>query len=450
MNNKEILQNYNNRLNTNNTSLNEILEIVEGLPEITEPNLQDKTVTPTEQLQEITADANYDGLGKVSVNPIPSEYIIPSGTLEITENGEHDVANYEKANVNVPEKVLGTKTITANGVYNASDDNLDGFSEVDVNIVGTTYTPEFVSFYRSGVLDFTNLLTNIDFRNIIRTSYMFAENTITSGLDLSKIKTNNVTDFSRMFYNTRIYQSDVDFTQIDISNGINFEYMFGYFDTNNEDVAKSILNLNITNKASVLSYMFERFVETRTNFNLNINLSNWDVSNVTSVNNMFAYCNFNELDLSGWNPLKLKIMRNMFYYSKIKSIKLFDTSNITEFYQTFYSCTQLTELEEFDCSSATNVQNIIAQCSNLVTLGGFKDLGKNYDPAKNTNYSYYALNLSNTKNLSVESLRNVINKLYDIASKGCKAQQLVLGSTHLAKLTAEEIAVATNKGWTVS
>jgi len=45
---------------------------------------------------------------------------------------------------------------------------------------------------------------------------------------------------------------------------------------------------------------------------------------------------------------------------------------------------------------------------------------------------------------------NVINNLYDIATKGCNTQQLVLGSTNIAKLTAEEIAIATNKGWTVS
>ena len=45
---------------------------------------------------------------------------------------------------------------------------------------------------------------------------------------------------------------------------------------------------------------------------------------------------------------------------------------------------------------------------------------------------------------------NVINNLYDIATKGCNAQLLYLGSTNLAKLSAEEIAIATNKGWTVS
>jgi len=34
--------------------------------------------------------------------------------------------------------VLGTKTITANGTYNASDDSLDGYSSVTVTI-GTNY-----------------------------------------------------------------------------------------------------------------------------------------------------------------------------------------------------------------------------------------------------------------------------------------------------------------------
>ena len=45
---------------------------------------------------------------------------------------------------------------------------------------------------------------------------------------------------------------------------------------------------------------------------------------------------------------------------------------------------------------------------------------------------------------------NVINNLYDIATKGCKSQSLQLGSDNLAKLTEEEIAIAINKGWTVS
>ena len=47
-------------------------------------------------------NASYDGLSQVTVNPIPSQYIIPSGTKTITENGTGiDVASYASVDVNV-------------------------------------------------------------------------------------------------------------------------------------------------------------------------------------------------------------------------------------------------------------------------------------------------------------------------------------------------------------
>lgn len=49
-----------------------------------------------------------------------------------------------------------------------------------------------------------------------------------------------------------------------------------------------------------------------------------------------------------------------------------------------------------------------------------------------------------------ESLMNIINNLYDIATAGVQPQKLQLGSTNLAKLTDEEKVIATNKGWSLS
>lgn len=62
------------------------------------PELQSKTATYTPststQTETIIADTGYDGLSSVgvTVNPIPSEYVIPNGTTTITENGTYDIA----------------------------------------------------------------------------------------------------------------------------------------------------------------------------------------------------------------------------------------------------------------------------------------------------------------------------------------------------------------------
>ena len=121
---------------------------------------QSKTVNPTTSEQVVMADEGYelasvtvtavtneidsniqagnikDGVTILGVTGTLEEGITPTGQLEITENGVRDVTQYASVNVNVPsgEPTLGTKTITANGTYNASDDNLDGYSSVTVNV----------------------------------------------------------------------------------------------------------------------------------------------------------------------------------------------------------------------------------------------------------------------------------------------------------------------------
>lgn len=72
------------------------------------------------QYQEVE---NYDGISQVTVEPIPSQYIIPSGVLSITEGGTYDVTSYATASVTVGEdkytKVLD-RTISGNFTTNLS------------------------------------------------------------------------------------------------------------------------------------------------------------------------------------------------------------------------------------------------------------------------------------------------------------------------------------------
>lgn len=68
--------------------------------------LQEKIVSPTTFSQTITADNGYDGLSEVTIDAIPSEYII---TTDATATAD-EIFNNESAYVN-GEKVIGTFTI---------------------------------------------------------------------------------------------------------------------------------------------------------------------------------------------------------------------------------------------------------------------------------------------------------------------------------------------------
>jgi len=83
--------------------------------------LQQKTITPTKSNQVITFDENYDGLESVSIHSIPDNFIEPTGTLEITENGEYNIKEFEKVNVNVVSGyILNVEDTTLNFSKGAS------------------------------------------------------------------------------------------------------------------------------------------------------------------------------------------------------------------------------------------------------------------------------------------------------------------------------------------
>ena len=347
------------------------------------PNNQEKSVIPTKEIQEITPDEKYNGLSKVIVDKIPDEYIIPKGEINITENGEVNVADKETAIVNVPEKKLGNKIIIKNGTYNAIDDNLDGYSQVTVETSGV----DINDYY-----DLTKK-TSGDFRIYIK--------------QIPMIDTSDYTNMSSMFYSCT---SLTTIPQLDTSNVNNMSYMF-------------YRCLSLTEIPII------------------------DTSNVTNMNNMFYYCT-SLTAIPKLNTSNVVNMRNMFNSCKLlTTIAQLDTSKVTDMGYMFYSSNNLFSiLPLLDTSSVIDVESMFYNCYNLKTLGGFKDLGKAYKTTQSANYSRYTLDLAYSRNLTHDSLMNVINNLYDIASKGIKTQQLILGSTNLAKLTAEEIQIATEKG----
>ena len=60
-------------------------------------------------------------------------------TLSVNVNGSYTAdpnTGFDVVNVDVPSAALSSKTITVNGIYNAIDDNLDGYSSISVSVPG--------------------------------------------------------------------------------------------------------------------------------------------------------------------------------------------------------------------------------------------------------------------------------------------------------------------------
>lgn len=101
-----------------------------------------KTITPSKTSQTAVAAGKYT-TGNVVVSAIPNEYIIPSGSLPINQNGTVDVTSYASVVVNVssPGVNLETKTVTpteSETTYTPGT-GYDGFSSFTVNAISSTY-----------------------------------------------------------------------------------------------------------------------------------------------------------------------------------------------------------------------------------------------------------------------------------------------------------------------
>ena len=128
---------------------------------ITTPiTLQNKSITPTKLTQSVTADNGYNGLGTVTINPIPNNYIEPTGTININSNGTVDVTQYASANVSVSGQTInlqGNKTVSSSETDQtiSPDSGYNGFSSITITGLGTTYVGSGISRRTS-----SNLSTN--------------------------------------------------------------------------------------------------------------------------------------------------------------------------------------------------------------------------------------------------------------------------------------------------
>ena len=344
------------------------------------------SITPSTSAQTITPSSGHNGITEVNVAAVTSSI---DGNIQ-AGNIKKDISILGvTGTLNEGITPTGELAITSNGTYNVTD-----YASANVNVPEKQLGTKTIT---------TNGTYNASDDNLDGYSEVEVE---TSGVDI-----NDYYLTSGSYSEIRKYIKKIPL--IDTSAVTNMYSMFsGCVEL------RAIPQLN-TSAVTNMSSMFHNCGYLKT-------IPQLDTSSVTNMNNMFYFC------------------------PSLITIPQLDTSNVTDTSVMFYNCQSLTTIPQLDLSKVTNVRSMFVWCYALTTLGGFQNLGMAYNTTASANNGNYTLKLSDSSKLTHDSLMNVINNLYDIKTKGCNPQQLILGSKNLAKLTAEEIAIATEKGFNVS
>ena len=361
----------------------------------------------------------------------------PTGNIDINANGSYDVTNYATANVNVQvsaknysyfDGVIDTEGLRTIGWDDESigmyrDNERHYASENNYYIVS-----EENKALNGVIVDKTSIQNNkdnlnfkycpfFDTSNVTDMSNMF--NGCRSLISIPKIDTSKVTSMIGAF---TVCSSLTTIPHIDTTKVTNMYRMF--------NGCRSLTTIPLLNTSNVtdMGYMFNGCTWFTS-------IPQIDTTNVTNMEYIFSKCtsltSIPQIDTS-----KVTSMYAMFdSCSSLLTIPQINTTNVTNMEYMFNGCRSLTSIPLLDTTNVTSMEYIFSGCKSLKYLGGFKNLSISVT-------SYF---LEQCPKLTVESLMNVINNLATVSGK-----TLSFGSTNLNKLTAEQIAIATNKGWTLS
>ena len=209
-------------------------------------------------------------------------------------------------------------------------------------------------------------VSGLDTSQVTDMDSMFAVCINLTNIPVSNFNTSKVKDMHSMFDSCFKLQS-LDLSMFDTSNVTDFGYMFS------GDKVMSTLHLTdnfVTEKAKDISGIFNDCEKLS-----NINVSNWNVSNVTSTEKAFAN-NFllKSLDLSNWDMSNCENSQMMFYsdtaLTSIGNTSNWNVSKITTTHSMFEGCSKLQSLNtsKWVFSNLTNADSMFSNCQVLTKL----------------------------------------------------------------------------------
>ena len=376
-------------------------------------------VSDSNGVKEVVPGAGIDGFKKVIVRtevPLKEEV---EKDIVITENGNTML---------VPEEGQSFSKVNIDVNIPSFDDALQYFDRKptadDAGLKAIGWTDESVNYFK-----YNNCVYPWE-ADKYKVSAANKQIVINSKSDIPTHKYDSNFQYCPMFdtsAETSMYQAfyfckyPISIPLLDTSNVTDMRKMF--------QACKSLASIPLLDTHSVtnMSWMFLGCSSL-------VSIPQLDTSNVTDMHNMFQACS-SLTSIPQLNTSNVTNMSRMFSGSeKLTSIPQLDTSSVTDMNQMFSDCLALTSVPRLNTSNVTNMASMFYQCIALTDFGGLTNLKVNLD-------------LSSCYELTHDSLMNVINEAADVTSS---PKTLTLGTDNLAKLTDEEKAIATNKGWTLA
>ena len=141
----------------------------------------------------------------------------------------------------------------------------------------------------------------------------------------------------------------------------------------NEILKKGETDLNCIDTSNIIdmSYLFIKCYKKYRNVNFNV--SEWDVSNVTNMESMFDNCINFDCDLSNWNVSNVKTMIGMFNGCDNftgKGLENWDVSNVKYMSGMFTGCFDFDcDLTNWNVSKVYEIEYMFYNCDNFTGKG---------------------------------------------------------------------------------
>lgn len=296
-----------------------------------------------------------------------------------------------------------------------------------------------------------NLITvpELNTENVINGSYMFRDCYNLESVPM--FDTSKMTTTRAMFYDCKKLNK---LPLFDFSSSTDGAYMF--------KGCKSLREVpfyNFSNLESTYSMFQQSGIVT---------IPEFDFSKVTTMYATFYQC-YNLESVPEIKTSSVTNFQQLFINCyALKNVALFDTSNANSFVSMFSGCYSLKTIPQFNTSKARFVNYMFQDCvgltdlplldfenvtqinaffgyydiTSLIRVGGFKNLKIDWND--NTG-------LVKTPSINYDSIMNIINNLYDFRANGeTTTKTIKFNSKSVSKLSDEDIAVATSKGWKIT